>query len=87
MSPPIPPGVPPGEHMDKLAISAVIAYARSCAATFVDEFPGQILDPATTEWDAAAWEMAPRELQEVDGAWGLYDATLVAEVARLACQD
>jgi hypothetical protein len=66
-----------------------VAEAKKDARLFADEFPGELLDPASTDWDSSAWEMAPADLRVagiVDGedyGWRLYQATLVREVARL----
>jgi len=66
--------------------------AKATAALFVEEF-GEPLDPATTDWDATAWETDRSDLSFRDLlddqviyvlAWDLYDRTLVAETERLA---
>lgn len=59
---------------------------REAGALFASENPGEVLDPAATDWDATAWE--------ADGAgyvsgrraalWPVYQAALVAETRRLS---
>ena len=75
---------------------AIRAEARRDAATFVDEFPGEDLDPAQTDWDATAWQMhkiggglreelgAVEEIAGRDLGWEVYQATLLTEIRRLS---
>lgn len=72
------------------------AKARETAAVFANEFPGEALDPAATDWDGEAWAMDRRELErdaeqeEIDwlreSGWKVYQKALVAETKRLAAE-
>lgn len=55
--------------------------AAADAALFAEEFPGETI--GSSDWDSAAWEMAPEALREVDGAWDLYRAALRSEIETL----
>lgn len=59
----------------------ICAEAHRDATTFANEFPGQALDPATTDWDATAWSMAPADLRDAEGGFALYQSELVRQVA------
>ncbi len=71
------------------------ALAHAAAAVFHDEFPGEDLDPAQTDWDSTAWEIdsdtVKAELdaanarfgEEYDCGWLVYSDRLYAEVRRL----
>ena len=54
--------------------------ANRDAASFAEEFPGELLDPAKTDWDATAWAMAASELRAAPGWWELYRSELVSAV-------
>jgi hypothetical protein len=62
-----------------------VLEAKSDAVLFADEFPGETLDPAATDWDASAWQMSDlSKRDDADALWPVYQAALVVEVARLA---
>ncbi len=62
--------------------------AKLTAASFVEEF-GEPLDPATTDWDAVAWNEDRRGLglnpasSDHDEWWPIYQASLIAETEQL----
>ena len=70
--------------------------AKRDAVLFADEFPGEMLDPATTDWDSVAWDMeicvAPlanitlSDWQK-DALRETYATCLREETARLAHRD
>lgn len=65
----------------------VVAEAKRDAVLFVEEF-GTPLDPAATDWDGTAWEVADvrsdaEDAGALDAAWEVYSAALVAETKRL----
>lgn len=64
---------------------AIEFAAAEDAHVFVDEFPGEYLDPSKTDWDAEAWSAysESRNLKGVEGSFELYQSTLVEEVRRL----
>jgi hypothetical protein len=74
--------------------SEITAAAKVTAAMFAQEFPGEALDPAKTDWDGTAWDDDQRDLScrpviedntaLYTEAWELYQSTLVAETKRLA---
>lgn len=70
---------------------AVKKLAANAAAEFAEEFPGEVLDPAETDWDAEAWAIdrleLPAELRESAEACRLYCETLAAETERLAASE
>jgi hypothetical protein len=92
-------GFPVSEEVNLLTkhglLDDVIRLAKASAVQFHDEFPGEALDPAATEWDSTAWEVDRAELDSdalakacdehdgVDPAWTVYSETLYAEVDRL----
>ena len=59
---------------------------------FADEFPGESLDPSTTDWDGEAWAIDRSKLGIDDDAfldrrlWPVYQAALVARTEELAAE-
>lgn len=57
--------------------------ATKDAATFADEFPGEVCDTAKTDWDAVAWtDAATRGLSLDIGSLTLYCSECGEDVTR-----
>lgn len=72
----------------KTTQALVIEWAKQDAQLFADEYPGELLDPAATDWDATCWSESRREVpvpaDRQEALWPVYQRALIDEVARLA---
>lgn len=66
-------------------IQLAIEAGKRDAATFADEFLGEVIDPAQTDWDSAAWGMEELSRDEdADQLWPAYQAALIDGTRALA---
>ena len=80
--------------LDRGTLDRILAEAATDSESFAEEFPGELLDPASTDWDSAAWGMAPADLRSAPGVvvdgndygWPIYQRELVANVRHLVAR-